>query len=364
MSEKDQIEKNTTEYNEAQLEEALDIFVQMRAVDKAKGYRRIVEPVNCGARHRRFILLSRYAAVIAVIVVVGIIWGVRGRVDRAIPVMQTREITPGGMKAKLILATGKNVLLDTLALEVTTIWEAGATIQKSGGVLTYENVGKEDARPMEVVYNTLEVPRGGEYDVVLEDGTRVWLNADSRLKYPVVFPGSERRVILEGEAYFEVARDTNRPFLVETGVQSLRVLGTAFNVYAYPDEPDIYTTLVYGSVALSAGGQRHERVLVPGEQAVYHVRNGNFTVGKVDVSQVAAWKKGLFVFENQNLEQIMLKLARWYNVMVFFRNEAARTIEFKGNLPKYSDFRLVLQVIEKSSNVKFDVKGETVIVSI
>ncbi|HAM85723.1 MAG TPA: anti-sigma factor [Butyricimonas sp.] len=364
MSEKDQIEKNTTEYNEARLEETLDIFVQMRAVDKAKGYRRIVEPVNCGARHRRFILLSRYAAVIAVIVVVGIIWGVRGRVDRAIPVMQTREITPGGMKAKLILATGKNVLLDTLALEVTTIWEAGATIQKSGGVLTYENVGKEDARPMEVVYNTLEVPRGGEYDVVLEDGTRVWLNADSRLKYPVVFPGSERRVILEGEAYFEVARDTNRPFLVETGVQSLRVLGTAFNVYAYPDEPDIYTTLVYGSVALSAGGQRHERVLVPGEQAVYHVRNGNFTVGKVDVSQVAAWKKGLFVFENQNLEQIMLKLARWYNVMVFFRNEAARTIEFKGNLPKYSDFRLVLQVIEKSSNVKFDVKGETVIVSI
>lgn len=364
MNAKEQIEKNTTQNEEARLEEALDILMQMRAVDKTKGYHRIMASVNHGTRRRRFILWSRYAAIVAVVVVVGVIWGVRGRVDRVVPVMQTQEIAPGGMKARLVLATGKNVVLDTLTLETASIWEAGATIRKSGGVLTYENARKEEVRPMEVMYNTLEVPRGGEYDLVLEDGTRVWLNADSRLKYPVVFPGSERRVMLEGEAYFEVARDTNRPFLVEAGVQSLRVLGTAFNVCAYPDEQEIYTTLVHGSVALSAGGRGCERVLVPGEQAVCHVHNGSFTVGKVDVSQVAAWKKGLFVFENQNLEQIMLKLARWYNVTVFFRNEAAKTIEFKGNLPKYSNFRSVLQVIEKSSHVKFNVKGKTVTVSI
>ena len=300
MREKDQIEKNDTEYDEARLEETLDIFMQMRAVDKAKGYRKIVEPVNRRARRRQFILLSRYAAVIVVIVVVGIIWGVRGRVDHAVPVIQVQEITPGEMKAKLILATGENVLLDTLSLRRTVIQEAGVTIQKANGVLTYEHSGKEDVHSVEVVYNTLEVPRGGEYDVVLEDGTRVWLNADSRLKYPVVFPGNERRVILEGEAYFEVAKDTNRPFWVK----------------------------------------------------------------KVDVQQVAAWKKGVFVFENQNLEQIMLKLARWYNVMVFFQNEGAKAIEFKGNLPKYSNFKSILQVIEKSSNVKFDVQGQTVVVSI
>ena len=103
---------------------------------------------------------------------------------------------------------------------------------------------------------------------------------------------------------------------------------------------------------------------MPGEQAVCHVDRGNFTVKKVDVQQVAAWKKGVFVFENQNLEQIMLKLARWYNVMVFFQNEGAKAIEFKGNLPKYSNFKSILQVIEKSSNVKFDVQGQTVVVSI
>ena len=364
MREKDQIEKNDTEYDEARLEETLDIFMQMRAVDKAKGYRKIVEPVNRRARRRQFILLSRYAAVIVVIVVVGIIWGVRGRVDHAVPVIQVQEITPGEMKAKLILATGENVLLDTLFLRRTVMQEAGVTIQKANGVLTYEHSGKEDVHSVEVVYNTLEVPRGGEYDVVLEDGTRVWLNADSRLKYPVVFPGNERRVILEGEAYFEVAKDTNRPFWVETGVQSLRVLGTAFNVYAYPDEADIYTTLVHGSVAVSVEKQGNEQILVPGEQAVCHVDRGNFTVKKVDVQQVAAWKKGVFVFENQNLEQIMLKLARWYNVMVFFQNEGAKAIEFKGNLPKYSNFKSILQVIEKSSNVKFDVQGQTVVVSI
>ena len=208
MNAKEQIEKNTTEYDEARLEEALDILVQMRAVDKAKGYRRIMASVNRGTRRRRFILWSRYAAIVVVIVVVGVIWGVRGRVDRVVPVMQAQEIVPGGMKARLILATGENVVLDTLTLETASIWEAGATIRKNGGVLTYENARKEEVRPMEVMYNTLEVPRGGEYDLVLEDGTCVWLNADSRLKYPVVFPGSERRVMLEGEAYFEVARDT------------------------------------------------------------------------------------------------------------------------------------------------------------
>lgn len=364
MDEKDKIEKESAGCDKARLDEALDIFVQMRAVDKAKGFQRIVEPVNRGVRRHRLIVLGRWVAVIVLVMTVGLFWMVRDHATSSIPVMQTQEITPGGMKAKLILATGENVLLDTLVLDTMTIREAGVMIQKSGGGLTYENSGKKDERPVKITYNTLDVPRGGEYDVVLEDGTRVWLNADSRLKYPVVFPGNERRVILEGEAYFEVARDTSRPFLVETGIQALRVLGTAFNVCAYPDEPDIYTTLVHGSVAVSVGKQENGRILVPGEQAICHVNKGDFVIKKVDVQQVVAWKKGLFVFENQNLEQIMLKLARWYNVTIFFQNEAAKTIEFKGNLPKYSNFRSVLQVIEKSSNVKFEVKGETVIVSI
>ena len=142
MNAKEQIEKNTTEYDEARLEEALDILMQMRAVDKTKGYRRIMASVNRGTCRRRFILWSRYAAIVVVIVVVGVIWGVRGRVDRVVPVMQVQEIVPGGMKARLILATGENVVLDTLTLETASIWEAAATIRKNVGVLTYENARK------------------------------------------------------------------------------------------------------------------------------------------------------------------------------------------------------------------------------
>ena len=180
MDEKDKIEKESAGCDKARLDEALDIFVQMRAVDKAKGFQRIVEPVNRGVRRHRLIVLGRWVAVIVLVMTVGLFWMVRDHATSSIPVMQTQEITPGGMKAKLILATGENVLLDTLVLDTMTIREAGVMIQKSGGVLTYENSGKKDERPVKITYNTLDVPRGGEYDVVLEDGTRVWLNADSR----------------------------------------------------------------------------------------------------------------------------------------------------------------------------------------
>ena len=316
-------------------------------------------------RRRRFVwgVISSAAAVLLLVGIFHVYYTNRKEpVPETLPKISLLESKHGEREAILQFPSGNEVMLGRE--NDRTVPLAEGIVLKSDSVKNLFPQPESGKDVMTEEYHTVIVPRGGEYDLVLEDGTRVWLNADSRLKYPVVFPGSERRVMLEGEAYFEVARDTNRPFLVETGVQSLRVLGTAFNVCAYPDEPDIYTTLVHGSVALSTGGQGHECVLVPGEQAVCHVHNGSFTVGKVDVSQVAAWKKGLFVFENQNLEQIMLKLARWYNVTVFFRNEAAKTIEFRGNLPKYSNFRSVLQVIEKSSYVKFDVKGKTVTVSI
>ena len=274
--------------------------------------------------------------------------------------MQTREITPGGMKAKLILATGKNVLLDTLALEVTTIWEAGATIQKSGGVLTYENVGKEDARPMEVVYNTLEVPRGGEYDVVLEDGTRVWLNADSRLKYPVVFPGSERRVILEGEAYFKVKREENRPFSVEMGGNCIEVLGTEFNVRYYPEENKQITTLVSGKVKFISEGNK-SLVLSPGEQAVL-THEGILSCTSVDVTLYTAWKDGNFVFRKQRLEEVLKTLARWYDVDVFYEDVSRKDVEFTGNIERFERFEEIIDLLRMTGDTDFEVKGKNIFV--
>ena len=360
MNAKEQIEKNTTEYDEARLEEALDILMQMRAVDKTKGYRRIMASVNRGTCRRRFILWSRYAAIVVVIVVVGVIWGVRGRVDRVVPVMQVQEIVPGGMKARLILATGENVVLDTLTLETASIWEAGATIRKNGGVLTYENARKEEVRPMEVMYNTLEVPRGGEYDLVLEDGTRVWLNADSRLKYPVVFPGSERRVMLEGEAYFDVVKDSAHPFVVKTSMGDIKVLGTAFNVSVY-DERMIAATLEKGSICYLKD-TRKGVLIKPGEQLISTEGSDLPVVRKVNTRLYTAWKDNLFCFEEQHLDQIMSTLARWYDFQVKFESEELKKLELSGTLDKYSDIQPLLRLFELGTDVKFEIQNKVIYV--
>ena len=358
MDEKDKIEKESAGCDKARLDEALDIFVQMRAVDKAKGFQRIVEPVNRGVRRHRLIVLGRWVAVIVLVMTVGLFWMVRDHATSSIPVMQTQEITPGGMKAKLILATGENVLLDTLVLDTMTIREAGVMIQKSGGVLTYENSGKKDERPVKITYNTLDVPRGGEYDVVLEDGTRVWLNADSRLKYPVVFPGNERRVILEGEAYFEVARDTSRPFLVETGIQALRVLGTAFNVCAYPDE--IYrTTLLEGCVEVLY--KKEVVKLQPNEQWV--LDGGVGCVVPVNERMAASWKNGSFAFDDEPLSDVFQELERWYDVHVFIANEEIRDMKFTGIFPRYADMDKVLNIVELATGVSCKVNNRTIVIS-
>ena len=199
---------------------------------------------------------------------------------------------------------------------------------------------------------------------MLGDGTRVWLNADSKLKFPVSFTGKERRVYLEGEGYIDVARDTARPFIVETREQSIRVLGTAFNVYAHEGERMTYTTLARGSVQVKDKKTGKSVALHPGEQLCLDVADRGMVVREVDVRKECAWKDGMFVFNGQTLEQIMLKLSRWYNVTVFYQNEEAKKIVFKGNLPRYGDFQTMLSILEKSSEVKFSEKNRVITVSI
>ena len=161
-----------------------------------------------------------------------------------------------------------------------------------------------------------------------------------------------------------MARDTAKPFFVETREQSVRVLGTAFNIYAYAGERVNYATLVRGQVLVEDKQTGENRVLRPGKQVCLNVVNGEAVVRDVDVRKEVAWKDGLFVFNGQTLEQIMSKLARWYNITVFYRDEEAKDMLFKGNLPRYSNFRTVLEVLEKSSNVKFNIQDRVVMISI
>lgn len=347
---------------EAEIDEALELLRQMEAVDKRRGYERVVRPVK--SRLRRMRIWRRVASVAAVFATVAVgvgVWKTSEPVDMPVTVATIDSIVPGRPTARLVLADRREVLLDTLS-SGRVAQSSGVAIRKEGEKVIYEASSEKSASRVE--YNELLVPRGGEYDIVLEDGTRVWMNADSRLRYPVAFRGKERRVYLEGEAYFEVERDTSRPFVVETERQAIRVLGTSFDVNAYPGDELHYTVLARGSVAVGDKRTGEERVLSPGEQLVFNVESGGVIVERVDVGQAVAWKDGMFVFDGLTLDQIMTKLARWYNVTVFFRNAGADELVFKGNLPRYADFHAVLEVLEKSSDVRFDVNGHVVTVNL
>ena len=208
---------------------------------------------------------------------------------------------------------------------------------------------------------SLITPRGGEFRVTLEDGTEVWLNAQSQLIYPETFAADERRVQVKGEAYFRVVRDESKPFLVETDGQLIRVLGTEFNVRSYAEDEAVQTTLVNGSIAMQPiGAGDAQLLLTPGHQALFDKEAHDINVRSVDTEVVTSWKDGKFVFENQTLSQIMLSLARWYDFEYEFLDEAASKMVFMGRIPRYSDFSDVIAILESSGGLKFSVKGKRV----
>jgi hypothetical protein len=249
------------------------------------------------------------------------------------------EILPGTNKAVLTLGNGKEIQLSSQQTGV--VIDASALKYNDGSLVTSEG---------NVAAMTLHTPRGGMYQVVLPDGSKVWLNAASTLRFPASFEGlKERKVVLDGEAYFEVVARAGQPFLVDAGAQVVQVLGTAFNINAYKEEMVTRTTLVQGSVRVGA------MVLKPGEQAA--------GAEKVDVNveEVVGWKNGYFVFENEQLGSIMRKIARWYDVEVEFKGEVPGD-EFGGRIARGSDLKQVLRKLELTNKVHFEVEGRKIIV--
>lgn len=226
-----------------------------------------------------------------------------------------KEIQPGQDGAILTLADGSEVLLDTLKNAVVAL-QGGATAKVEDGVLVYEGTGNE------IVYNKMSTPRGRQYQLTLPDGTAVWLNAASSIRYPTVFSGTDRKVEITGEVYMEVAKDKNKPFMVSiNGQTAIEVLGTKFNVNAYTDENAINTTLLEGSIQVKNDNDGNSRsvVLKPGEQAqIPQHRIGINVTGDVDLEQVMAWKNGYFQFEKTDIRIVMRQLARWYDIEVVY----------------------------------------------
>lgn len=264
------------------------------------------------------------------------------------------DVAPGSWKATLTLDDGTTMTLNRSATGVLADQNKVKVIDK-GGELYYEVSGKTAA----TAYNTLTTAYGETYALTLSDGTRVWLNAGSSLRYPVQFAGGERLVTITGEAYFEVKHDEQQPFLVALPDGSLiRDIGTAFNVNAYPDEAIARTTLVEGAVAISANGQSVN--LVPGQQA--RTGNGRITVSRdIVMDEIVAWKNGRFHFNGTAIKDIMTQAARWYGVSVVYKDRPDG--QFVAKIPRELPLSELLKLLEMTGEVKFRVAGKTVTVS-
>jgi transmembrane sensor len=279
--------------------------------------------------------------------------------NRIVEAKKVEQIKPGSNHATLILDDGSTVdLASSKKLQLT---EGGSDIKIDGTKLQYT---EKSIVAQEIKYNTLNVPRGGEFFLQLSDGTKVWLNSETILRYPVQFIGNERKVELTGEAFFEVTKNEKIPFLVESGEQTVKVLGTEFNISSYKEKPVVYTTLVKGSVEVYIKDKPENRqTLLPNEQSSTNTAQRHIFKRKVVPYQYIAWKDGRFVFEDQNLGEIMNTLSKWYNVDVVFAREDLKNIRFTGNLPRYSDFDEVLKMIGKTNEVKFMIENKLVTIN-
>lgn len=271
-------------------------------------------------------------------------------------------IRPGKNQAYLTLANGASIVIhDKKNGQIAGT--SGIIVRKiNDSILTYTQNNNINNKPRSQVVpdsNSLTIPRGGIFQTVLADGTKVWLNSASSLKFPVAFAGNERRVVLVGEAYFEVAKNKNMPFKVCANGVDVQVLGTHFNVMAYPEDKEIKTTLLEGSVKLhSSNGQAQ---LVPGQQGVYNHHSLGFAVNEVNTSDVVAWKDGFFVFDNQTIETTMMNISRWYNVDVVFQNKL-NPRNFGGTISRYRNIDVVLKALEATGSVHFKIAGRRVVV--
>lgn len=268
-------------------------------------------------------------------------------------VEEKQEILPGKDKAMLTLIDGSTIDIEELAIGQIKRLDGFSIMKTEEGKIKYLDV---DTQLPVVSKNILEIPFGGQYHVVLSDGTKVWLNAGSKLTYPVQFDEAQRVVDLEGEGYFEVAKQ-NAPFKVKSGVQLVEVLGTHFNINAYKDEDYIKTTLLEGSVKIRTSEHR-PLLLKVGQQSV--VEGHDLSVKEVEVDEILAWKNNFIQFSNNNLEEIMRQISRWYNVEVVFEDESMKTKTFSGKISKYESVNQVLDMLSMTESVRFSIEGRRI----
>lgn len=315
----------------------------------------VKQAVVARQKKRRLLYWSGIAAVIMVILLTGIMFLIYpGKIE---PDKQLATIVNNKSQVRLLLSTGNIIHLPDLDRD-SSIVEGGSCIQlQDSGKLTYT---KGKTTPKETVFNTLQIPKGNEFRVVLSDGTEVWLNSDSELRYPVNFSDMERKVYLKGEGYFQVKRDTNRPFLVMAEEMEVEVLGTCFNVNTYRDNGYLTATLVCGQVKVRDTISRTCVLLSPDQEAV--LLGDHIQVNSVEASEVVAWVNGQFLYTKMPLEQIARQMERWFNVQISFQDNELRSLLFTGGMKRYYTLKSFCSLIEETADVRFDIDGRQVTV--
>jgi len=269
-----------------------------------------------------------------------------------IKIPDKNDLAPGGNKAVLTLANGSSIILDS-AQNGTLTTQGNTKILKLGGMLSYVDSSKLSSA---VLYNTISTPRGGQYQLVLADGSKVWLNAASSLRFPAGFTGKERKVELMGEAYFEVAKNASMPFKVEVNGMEVEVLGTHFNINSYHDEPAIRTTLLEGSVKINKNNTTS--LLKPGQQAEVNSAGEVNIINDADMEEAVAWKDGKFQFDRADIYTIMRQIARWYDVDIEYKGSVSS--HFGGTISRNVNLSQILNMLRLTGEVKFEVRGKKI----
>ena len=338
-----------------------DTLTDSRSLADARMAHRVVDPmrpaldmerrISHKRRHMSVRRFSRAAAVIIFLIAASAtIWYFSDHTSLTSPI-------PGDAPAPLatVPATIEDITAGTTRATITN--SSGQTIELTSDASGHDGsshfLASTPPPTIKPEQLRLDVPRGGEFKIILEDSTEVWLNSESTLRYPETFTGNERRVAVTGEAYFHVRKDPDRPFYVESQGQIIRVYGTTFNVRAYPDETATYTTLETGSISLRSANTSGEIFLSKGHQAILNRLSDNVSMTVVDPAIVTSWRNGRFVFEDQPLERIMRDLSRWYDFRYEFADDTLRSRVFMGSIPRYADFRTAIQILENCGGIRF-----------
>lgn len=332
-----------------------EVFTKMQS---EQIWRNIAPQQSIGKKAPVITLMKRIAVAASIILVAGAgIWYFSKQNKKEIPVVAkaTQDVAPGGNKAVLTLGDGSSIVLDHAANGQLAMQGNTSVAKLNNGELAYKA-----QKGQTVFYNSLATPRGGHYKITLPDGSIVWLNSASSLRFPTSFNGEKREVEMSGEAYFEIAKNVKQPFIVKVNDGSkVEVLGTHFNVMAYSDEDEAKTTLLQGAVKVNKGDAYN--LLKPGQQAAIE-KDGRMTVlSNVNTSEVTAWKEDQFSFNSTDIHSIMKQISRWYDVDVEYKGNVSASLN--GNIKMSVPLSQVLEILTLAGNVKFDVQGKKITVS-